>query len=90
MKDLFHIEKHWAETNDRMAIFLGTWHPVYKEIIIANLLLKTLDRTYPNIQVYKNRYEGKIMWTFDFLLSKYLYILHVIVCMYVSLLTTSR
>ena len=33
MKDLFHLEKYWAETNDRMAVFLGTWHPVYKEMI---------------------------------------------------------
>ena len=33
MKDLFHIEEYWAETNDRMAVFLGTWHPIYKKMI---------------------------------------------------------
>ena len=33
MKDLFHLGKYWADTNDRMAVFLGTWHPVYKEMI---------------------------------------------------------
>ena len=33
MKDLSHLEKYWAETNDRMAVFLGTWHPVYEEMI---------------------------------------------------------
>ena len=63
MKDLFHKEKYWAENNDRMAVFLGTWHPIDKEVIIANLvqmiLLSILGVTYPNIQVYKNRYEGK-------------------------------
>ena len=33
MKDLVHIEKCWAETNDTMAVFLGFWHPIYKEVI---------------------------------------------------------
>ena len=37
MKDLFHIGKYWAETNDRMAPFLGTWHPIYKEMINMKL-----------------------------------------------------
>ena len=37
MKDLFHIEKYWAETNDRIAVFLGTWHPIYDTMISMKL-----------------------------------------------------
>ena len=33
IKDLFQIERYWAETNAGMAVFLGTWHPIYKEMI---------------------------------------------------------
>ena len=33
LKDLFPIEKYWAETNDKLPIFLGLWHPLYNELI---------------------------------------------------------
>ena len=33
LKDLFHIGKYWAETNDKLPIFLGLWHPSYNELI---------------------------------------------------------
>ena len=32
LKDLFLIEIYWAETNDKLPVFLGTWHPVYAEL----------------------------------------------------------
>ena len=41
MKDLLHKEKYWAKTNTRMAVFLGTWHAVYKEMINMKLYLLT-------------------------------------------------
>ena len=41
MKDLLHKEKYWAKTNARMAVFLGTWHAVYKEMINMKLYLLT-------------------------------------------------
>ena len=28
LRDLFHIEKYWAETNDKLPNFLGLWHPL--------------------------------------------------------------
>ena len=33
LRDLFHIEKYWAETNDKLPNFLGLWHPLYNELI---------------------------------------------------------
>ena len=33
LKDLFNIEKYWAETTDKLQIFLGLWHPLYNELI---------------------------------------------------------
>ena len=33
LKDLFHIENYWAETNDKLPIILGLWHPLYNKLI---------------------------------------------------------
>ena len=29
MKDLFIIEKYWAESNDKLAMVLGVWDPIW-------------------------------------------------------------
>ena len=39
MKDLFHIERYWTETNDRMAIFLVSWHPIHNRIPVIDMKL---------------------------------------------------
>ena len=31
MKDIFQIEKYWAETNVELAISVGVWNPIYVE-----------------------------------------------------------
>ena len=33
IRDLFQIEKYWAEANDKLQNFLGFWHPLYNELI---------------------------------------------------------
>ena len=35
-KDLTH-DKNWAETNDRMPISLGIWHPIHNKMLNMKL-----------------------------------------------------
>ena len=67
MKYLFHVEKYWAETNDTENQFAYELE-VLSVNLLKTILLSTIDVNYHDIQVYDNRYEGKMMLTVDLLL----------------------